>query len=228
MTPMKFVNNSGFEVGDSIIVNPDIMCPDYPTLPLAGWQGWITDIYPEGKNLEIAWDSVALSALPAAYIQDSAQQGLSWDSMILGWNDILHWPARSTLEEAKQVHEVLKKRHRWDWLSDTNPGISEVLAGVEEANYADELSTWHAHLEETLAFPFEAKYSGAPPLEGTLRGSLVKVIRISEADEHYGILVDIKVGRKSYTVPLSELEVADTSSSRHPLVSDYATWFDNR
>ena len=228
MTPMKFVNNSGFEVGDSIIVNPDIMCPDYPTLSLAGWQGWITDIYPEGKNLEIAWDSVALSALPAAYIQDSAQQGLSWDSMILDWNDILHWPVRSTLEEAKQVHEVLKKRHRWDWLSDTNPGISEVLAGVEEANFTYELSTWHAHLEETLSFPFEAKYSGAPPLEGTLRGSLVKVIRISEADEHYGILVDIKVGRKSYTVPLSELEVADTSSSRHPLVSDYATWFDNR
>ena len=228
MTPMKLVNTSGFEVGDSIIVNPDILCPDYPGLSLAGWQGWITDIYPTEKTLEIAWDSVALHALPSAYIEDSAQQGLSWSSMILGWQDILHWPERSTLGEAEETREKLTKRHRWAWLSDTNPGIAEVLASIEETNFIEELSIWEEHLSSTLTFPFEAQrdeslFPGSVPT-----GTVVNLKGLAQTHERYGLMAHVQVGATSHTLALCELEATDHESPNYLPLNDYVMWFANR
>ncbi len=228
MTPMKLVNTSGFEVGDSIIVKPDILCPDYPALSFAGWQGWITDISPEEKTLEIAWDSAALHALPTAYIQDSAQQGLSWTSMILGWQDILHWPERSTLGEAEETRERLTKRHRWAWISDTNPGISEILVSIEEANFIEELSVWEEHLSRTLIFPFEAQrdeflFPGSVPT-----GTMVKVKGLAQTHEHYGLMAHVLVGATSDRLALCELEATDHESPNYLPLNDYVMWFANR
>ena len=34
-----------FRVGDAVVVKSGVLCPDKPTVSLAGWQGWVTELY---------------------------------------------------------------------------------------------------------------------------------------------------------------------------------------
>ncbi len=69
-------NKSGFRIGDTVVVNCGVMCPDKSTLSLSGWQRRVAQIYAEEGTLEIAWDSVTLRTLPKDYVRESEQGGL--------------------------------------------------------------------------------------------------------------------------------------------------------
>jgi hypothetical protein len=46
-----------FRVGDAVVVKSGVLCPDKPTVSLAGWQGWVTELYPAEGTLAFKWDS---------------------------------------------------------------------------------------------------------------------------------------------------------------------------
>jgi hypothetical protein len=106
--------------------------------------------------------------------------------------------------------------------------INRMLASVDPEDEMDELYAWEAYLEAHLAFPFEAEV-----YEHQDRGPLriedrLKVTGIGLVDDHYGIIVDVRKGRRKYAFPLCDLDVVDENSPNHQLVKDYRVWFANR
>lgn len=100
---------------------------------------------------------------------------------------------------------------------------------VRNSSVEDDIETeeaWQNYLGEHLQFPFEAEIVEQPgPLEV---GDIIKVIAIEGADDLYGIIVKIKMGRKQYLFPLCLLEPVEKENNNYRLVDDYNFWFCNR
>ena len=54
------------------------------------------------------------------------------------------------------------------------------------------------------------------------------VTAIELVDDHYGIIIDVKVKRKKFALPLCDLEILDKDTTNYQLVDDYSTWYANR
>lgn len=225
---MEMPEKPSFRVGDSVVVKSGVRCPDNPTLSLAGWQGWITAIYPEQETVEFHWDSVTLRALPEEYIRESELAGLGWESMGLGADEVSAATPRDTLEEATAVYEEISARHRWDFLADLNPGISELLGPLGKADEITYLSAWEEHLGETLRFPFEARVAEQLRRGPVQVGDIVTILGIADMGDLYGVLVNVRLERRSYTLPLCDLEATDPASANYQPLNDYVVWFANR
>jgi hypothetical protein len=80
-----------------------------------------------------------------------------------------------------------------------------------------------------LKFPFEAIVVDRDEDTEVLdNGDIVSVKKIEGTFDLYGIVVDIRKGRRKYQIPLCELEVSDKSSDNYIKVDDYNVWFSNR
>jgi Calcium binding len=220
---------SQFKIGDSVVVKAGVMCPDAPAISLAGWQGRLTEIYPEEGTLSIAWDSITLQGVPDEYIQQSELEGLDWGEMVLEKNEVEPASPRDTTDQVEEVREEIAARHAWDHLADDNPGIRRVLDGVDPQDTMACLGTWETHLDEVLQFPFEARVAELISERGPLRiGDRVQVSGLNMVDDLYGVLADVRQGRKRYVFPLCDLEAVDKRSRNYQPVNDYVVWFANR
>ena len=56
----------------------------------------------------------------------------------------------------------------------------------------------------------------------------VRIIEILEEDEHYGILCEVRKGKRKFVVPMVELEINDRKHPNYKLVEKYNTYFSNR
>jgi hypothetical protein len=218
----------GFHIGDAVVIKPGVMCPDKPTLSLAGWQGWVTEVHPIEGTLEFKWDSQTLRAIPDAYIRECEIEGLDWETMVLGMEEVLPAQSRDTPQEAHAVYEEIMARHGWDYLADENPGIGEVVGHLGNADSLTYLHTWEEHLEQALRFPFEARVAEMLRRGPVQVGDVVTILGIADVDDLYGILADVRLDRRSYMLPLCDLEAINPSSSNYQPLKDYVVWFANR
>lgn len=93
-----------------------------------------------------------------------------------------------------------------------------VKPGVKDPDTGGDIGGWQGRVSG-----FD-KYNRGP-----LRsGDRVNVKGVSLVDDHYGIIVELRVGRRRYDFPLCDLEVADQRSANYQPVKDYAIWFANR
>jgi hypothetical protein len=220
-----------FKEGDSVVVKPGIVDPDFGT-EIGGWQGRILGIGPDREDtVLIGWDSITLKAMPGSVIEQSEEQGLDWTKMYLDAQEVELTTPRDTEEDVIQAISELARKHAWSCLGEQGKRIGKVLAGVDEDDEDDEmgaLDAWEEHLSKSLAFPFEAKvaeYQERGPLQA---GDRVKVTGIGLVDDLYGIIVDLRRGRRKYAFPLCDLKVTDENSPNYQIVRDYAVWFANR
>ena len=207
------------------------MCPDWEGLSLAGWQGRVVDLDAEEGGpftVGIEWDSIALRSLPDDYVKDSEIKGFAWSQMYLGVDDVE--PARPR-DKPRDVEEAMKEgsqRFPYAYLGEEGERIQAVLTGVDSGDEWGRVEAWAEHLEKVLSFPFEAKvfeFQERGPLRS---GDRVQVRKIEEADDFYGVLVDLERGRQEYAFPLCDLEVTNKKSPNYQPVKDYAIWFANR
>lgn len=217
-----------YRVGDLVVVKQGVMCPDKPELSLAGWQGRITELYPEEGTLLFEFDTLTLRGLPDDYIRECEIEGLGWDSMVLGADEVLPAKARDNEQERAKLCEGIEKRHRYDYLADENPGIREVLGGLEDGDIMSCLAAWEEHLSAALKFPFEAKVAEQITRYPVGVGEKVLLTGLEDADDLYGLLVNVRFGRKQYTLPLCDLEATDENSPNYQPLRDYVVWFANR
>jgi len=210
------------KVGDSVKVKKGILCPDEDTLCIGGWQGRIFEI--EDDTAGIRWDSITLQQMPHAYIKKSEKEGLGWTEMYLGTDEIEPASPRDTESEAERVADLLESKYCWLGREDAeDQRIYKVVADADEPEEA-----WHEYLSKQLTFPFEAQVYEPQDRGHFKRGDKVMVHRISDVDDHYGILVDVTQGRKRSVFPLCDLEVLDKKSKNYTPVKDYCVWFANR
>ena len=148
---------STFRVGDAVMVKAGVMCPDKPSLSLAGWQGWVTEVDSESGTIGFTWDSMTLRAIPDNYIRECELEGLGWETMGLDIAEVSLAAPRDTPQEAQAVYEEIMRHHAWDYLADLNPGIGQLLGSLGETDTMTVLNAWKDHLENVLRFPFKAR-----------------------------------------------------------------------
>ena len=113
------------------------------------------------------------------------------------------------------------------------------LAGNEEA-YDNKFSewrerSWEGWLQANLQYPFvvrriddEDYFSTSLSKEPFRIGHEMRVVGIDMEDEHYGIIVKVKEGRRVGAVPLCDVEVTFKENVNYWPVREYAMWFANR
>ncbi len=87
------------------------------------------------------------------------------------------------------------------------------------------LDAWVKFLEENLSFPFTATYKKVYPSETLKESNLLKVIRLETFEMSHGILMNIKLNRKTFIVPIEELVVTDKRSKNYLYFEAYKEWF---
>ena len=96
---------------------------------------------------------------------------------------------------------------------------------------------WTAFLSQNLIFPFEAEVEDVEGSDAELFGfynpspfrykDRVQVLDTNFEDDLYGVIAEVRKGRKKYSIPLCDLSVMDNISPNYKLVDDYKTWFAN-
>ncbi|MBM3130655.1 MAG: hypothetical protein FJ009_18750 [Chloroflexi bacterium] len=221
---------TNFRVGDCVRVKDGVQDPDFGA-DIGGWQGRISNIDTSGDDstVSIQWDSITLKQMPVEMIEQCEEQGLDWAEMALGANEVEPVKPRDTERDVTRIKEQLSNKHGWVSLGEEGKRIQKILAVMDADEDIDEFGAWEEHLEKNLRFPFEAVIAESQE-RGPLRGG-DKVIVTGNAnatDEMYGIIVDLKMGRRKYAFPLCDLEATDKESANYQLVKDYAVWFANR
>ncbi len=227
-TKTKRSRAAGFKVGDSVVVKAGVKDPDFDA-EIGGGQGRIVDVYEDDPpTLHIEWDSLTLQVPDGAYFERCVAEKLDWASMYLYAADLDRAEPRDIEQDVERMVEQISSQYGRVDLDEQDRRIQQVLAGVDEDDELDALNVWEEYLEKNLAFPFEAiahEYQERGPLK---TGDRVKVTEITDVDDMYGIIVHLRVGRKSYHFPLCELKVVDEASPNFQRVDDYSVWFANR
>ncbi|MFH1615891.1 MAG: calcium-binding protein [Planctomycetota bacterium] len=211
-----------FKVGNSVKVKEGIMCPDDDSVCISGWQGRVFEIEEDDNIVGIRWDSITLKQLPLEYIKRSEEEGLDWSEMYLSVDEIELASPRDSQAQAEDMAEKMEGKFQWIGENEEDKRISKVIADAE-----DELEAWNSYLRGVLKFPFEATVSEHQEKGQLKHGDIVRVQGIVEADDLYGILVDVKYGRQNFVFPLCDLAVRDKKSANYTPVQDYCVWFAN-
>ena len=218
-----------FKIGQTVKVKNGVLCPDDSEFDLSGWTGRIIDLVEdEEPTIGIEFDSITLKDMPEKFIKKSEQEGLDWSRIYLNVNDVERTKSRDTEQEAKNVRNEIKKRFEWIGIGSEGELIQSVINSAESFKEWDALKAWEKYLEKNLQFPFETfihENWGRGPLN---EGDILKVFGIELANDHYGIIVACRKGRKSYDFPLVDLKIAEKKSINSDIIEAYQTWFANR
>jgi hypothetical protein len=88
---------------------------------------------------------------------------------------------------------------------------------------------WSSYLVDIIGFPFEAEVDLYQESNYFIHyGDRLKVMRIDGEEDLYGIIVEVRVGRKKRYFPLCELKAIDTNDEVNQALFDYGVWFANR
>lgn len=223
--------DANIKIGDSVAVKDGIRCPDIQPLSMDGWQGRVAEIFDaEGDKvmINIKLDSITLRSFSQDYIRQSKVGGLDWTSMNLWLDDVKPAQPRDTEKDVELVVGELFALHSWDDLGEEGARIGSVLKDVDPDDMYACVEAWGEHLEKVLVFPFDTII-----VEGDYRGPLkygdkLRVHSINVIDDHYGVIVNVRLGRLRYDHPLCDLEVLDKKSPNYQNVMDYVVWFANR
>jgi hypothetical protein len=219
------------KIGDSVKVKEGLMCPDSEDLCIGGWQGTILEIGEDDSGNDlicIRWDSITLKNMPRYFIDRSEEERFEYARMYLWPEDVELAECRDTEEDAAKALAESSKRHSWSWLGEEGKRIRKVLADVDEKDIMESLKAWQKYLEKTLSFPFDAVVSGYQDKGPLQSGDRVSVKKISIVDDLYGVIVELRRGRKKYHHPLCDLEVINEDSANDQPVKDYCVWFANQ
>ena len=97
--------------------------------------------------------------------------------------------------------------------------------------------SWESWLRDTLKFPFmvermededDAYFTDIAKSEPFRLGHVMKAIDIEMEDEHYGILLKVREGKRAGHVPLCDVEVTSKENENYWPVREYVVWFANR
>ena len=164
-----------------------------------------------------------MQQLPMDYIKQSENEGLDWSEMYLGIDEIEPAKPRDSQKDADQIREDIESTSGWLGDDEEDKHIYKAIGHAE-----DPLEAWNDHLTEVLTFPFNAEVEEPQDRDPIKCGDKVKVHNIDDADEHYGLIVNITRGRECFVFPLCDLEVLDKTSPNYTPVKDYCVWFANR
>ena len=224
-------HSTSLKIGDSVRVKEGMPCPDLEDLCIGDWQGRVSEIGEDDSGnglICIRWDSITLKNMPRNFIDQSEEEGLEYERMYIWPEDVELAERRDTEEDVAKATKKSSKSHSWSWLGEEGKRIRKVLADVDENDVMKALKAWQKYLEKSLSFPFDAVVSGYQDKGPLQSGDSVSVKKISIVNDHYGIIIELRRGRKKYHHPLCDLEVINDDPVNYQPLKDYCVWFANR
>lgn len=220
-------NNFKFKIGDSVVAKPDVTDEEL-NIGIGGWQGRVSEIFPDDNMICIDWDSVTLKNMPDSAITECEEKGMGWNQFYLETDSVELAEPRDTQEDVANMFGFLQDRHCWDFLGEEGRRIRKVLKNVDPNDHWKAFKVWKKHLEQVLKFPFKAEVSEFQE-RGPLRDDAKVIVeKITDIADPYGIIVLVRHGRKRHHFPLCDLDATDSKSSNYRNVNDYSIWFSNR
>ena len=222
---------ANIKIGASVIVKDGIKDPDMESLSIAGWQGRVSHVFAGEDNevlVNIEWDSITLRALQEDYVRQSEKEGLDWASMNLLIGEVEPTQPRDTEKDVQLAIDEFSHLHSWAYLGEEGVRIDNVLKDIDPDDTYTCMEVWGEHLEKVLVFPFDAEIVDGDDRGPLKVGDKIRVHRIADVDDLYGVIVDVRLGRLKYAYPLCDLEALDKKSPNYQNVQDYAVWFGNK
>ena len=102
---------------------------------------------------------------------------------------------------------------------------NSVLNNALSNNIDVQLERWLDYLEKKMKFPFEASIEDTSSFEFR-SGDIVKVKRINEFIEMYGLILEVRKGKKKYFFSLCELEIVKKQSENRFIVEAFLEWWE--
>lgn len=222
-----------FRKGDSVRVKPGTPCPGFPEFDIGGWQGRVVDLtwadHPTEPVIGLALDSITLRSLPKWYLERCEQRGEDWSVIYLRPNELEPAEPRDTEQDVQRAVQEIEARVRWLGIGPEGKRIQEVVNSARSSRERDVVRAWEKYLKQHLRFPFVAvvdEFLERGPLRA---GDWVMVVKIVGSDEHNGVLVACRKGRRLFKkFPLANLAAADENSPNAQPIQDYRVWFANR
>ncbi|MCP4418265.1 MAG: hypothetical protein GY805_16710, partial [Chloroflexi bacterium] len=191
------------EIGDVVKIRWGFKDPD-TKIEMSGWHGRITKFYPEEGTAMIAFDSRTMQDMPSKYVEICEIEGYAWHQYGHDLTDLIKTDPRDTKEETAVTFTQLENKRIYSYLGEEGQEIRRIMQTIDPKGDMGEMDVWWEYLEQELKFPLEAVVDEWQ--RGPLRsGDKVRVHAIEDADEHYGIIVKLRRGRKQYHLPLCEL-----------------------
>ncbi len=224
---------SPIKIGDNVKVKDGVNDPDDEAHSIAGWQGWVVEVYDENltadniENLQfmVSWDSVTLKNIPRTRLIELEQDGYDWTMMCLDINDVDIATPRDKMEDAEAVSEALSDDIYWEGMGEEGEQIAQILgdAKTEKAAY----KAWETYLNKELIFPFVAEYySYDEPI--IPNESNIKALKMDSIDVNFGISVIVSFKNATHQVALSDLNIKNEKSPNFKALDLYSTWFTNK
>ncbi len=215
-------------VGDSVRFKPGTKDEDFD-VDIGGWQGRVVRFEREQDTVMVAFDSITLLAMPGEYIETSEEEGLDWSEYGADPDELEVVRPRDTPADVEAAIAELSARYAYSHLGEEGREMNAILAGVDPADVMAVMGRWGDYLGQTLTFPFEAEVVDTLFERGPIQyGDRLRVLGINMIDDGYGVLVDVKRGRKSYVHPLCDLEATNKRSPNHTPLQLYSLWYGNR
>ncbi|MCP4423771.1 MAG: hypothetical protein GY803_04695 [Chloroflexi bacterium] len=226
MKRKKSVQLTNLQIGDVVKVRKGFKDP-ITKVDMGDWHGRILKFYPQEGTALIAFDSQAMQDMPSKYVERCEVEGYEWHEYGYDLTDLIKTDPRDTEADTDETFAQLENKRIYSYLGEEGQEIRRIMQTIDPKGDMGEMEVWWEHLEQELKFPFEAVVDEWQ--RGPLRsGDKVRVHAIEDADEHYGIIVKLRKGRKQYHIPLCELAAADDNSPAYDLIGLYRTWFANR
>src|SRR5438270_2838382 len=157
--PKKPTNTARFPIGAKVRVKRGVSDPDFPDIPLGGWAGTVEEVEQvKGEpTYLIEWDQRTLKGIHPVYRKRCERDGLEFETMWLGEEDIepdegksvpiekptaIKTPPLSEKDQDDRVRMALGLTH-----DDPLPDVSRKT-----------LLAYHRYLAANLKFPFRARY----------------------------------------------------------------------
>jgi hypothetical protein len=216
-----------WKIGDAVRVKEGFIDAE-TDLEMSGWQGRITEFYPDVGTALIEFDSLTIKAMPSTYIRRCEEEGYSWNEygFELEWLEAV--APRDSQPDVAAMIDDRSGEFRYAHLGEEGRAMEDILGDVEPDDEREAFQVWEEHLSNQLSFPFAAAVSEFQERGSLQVGDHVQVHGIETVDDSYGVIVQVRRRRQVSSFPLCDLKVLDPSSPNHDLVQLYAVWFANR
>lgn len=101
--------------------------------------------------------------------------------------------------------------------------VNEII--VDAYGEYEQAAAWHCHLEDRLAFPFQAKCIAHRSNSPLKVGEVVEVINMADQDDClHDMFVIIQFLGRRFAVPLSQLQPINVDEQTKEAVGDWHYW----
>jgi len=97
---------------------------------------------------------------------------------------------------------------------------------INHKDKTKEIDFYYEKLISDLNFPFDVRVIDSEG-ENIIAGDMVTAISVNNYFELYGVLLDVKKGKKRFVVPLCDIEVIDKRSKNAKVIKLFLEWWWN-